>query len=232
MPLHKSAQTPDSSYQSQANRIVSKGHNGSALECHIFVPPLPEVQPGSVEWLRQALDKRRVHYADRDLERFVQQVFLDKTLLAAYFHPSTSIGANPPRFSSRNTGLSWLPFEIALAAASQAHATPNVNNWERSLVHVATFLYPCGLFYRSWEIENSSAVYRLDHAMCDTTHLRLFLLEDALRTLRARSKLKADTLGALLGLDSSEVDAEQVDRLASAVRRVQTAANNIWGASA
>jgi len=180
-------------------------------------------------YLRNRLERLRHHYSDPMLDEFVRQALGDDSVVSAYFFPRLASEVRDYAvIAPQARTAAWMPVEVALAAATSARSAALVQPHERELVHLAAFVYPCGLFHCA----RVAAIKGYERMPLDgdwTRILRGLFLEDALRTLRTWHAAKADTLSAILGLDGEgDINEEQIARLASVVRLAHLKTTAIW----
>jgi len=160
-----------------------------------------------------------------DMEEFLGQTFAQPEVVTAYFRPTPMVGRSVPPHATRMV----LPFDHALRAAKRAAAMPVLWPQERGLAWLAAFVYPCGLFHGADPSLRHASGTRKGTPAQALHRLRYELLQDPLRQLRRRNLPLGDTLAAALGLDGSDqCDAEQVARLATAVRLATVELDQAW----
>jgi hypothetical protein len=186
----------------------------------------------SVRSLLDALRGMNPIYGVPMAAAFVRAAFADPQMVEAYLCPKPMPAIEHAEASTEPGDLpAWIPFEAASLAARQATAMRLVQPFERGLTHVATMLYPCGLFHGARiaslnEAQGPTKPFDFDQV----ARLRQLLLEDPLRQLKAQHIAVGNTLAAVLGqpYDVQDVDTEQVARVSSAVLLANLKVTAIW----
>ncbi len=186
---------------------------------------LPEGQPP----MSQLPHPTRPFYGKPMTEEFVKNFLGNKAVVDAYYHPKVIAGVASAGDPAHRSGLPTLiPMAMAMRAASQAAAMELIKPHERALVHLATMVYPCGLFFCAYlDDPHASAVGPQFH---EVALMRSMLLELPLKKLKGRHTAMGNTLAAVLGLAHSaeDVDLEQVSRLATAVYLANARITTLW----
>ncbi|MFS2033423.1 hypothetical protein ACEN8I_05280 [Polaromonas sp. CT11-55] len=213
---------PNSSIRTTEGAAPSPATPAAQLPSYVGIARPPIFQ-------RNRLERLRPHYSDPTLNKFARQVFSDDSAVSAYFFPRLASDVqNYAVIAPQAKTAAWVPLEVALAAAGAAQSAALVQPHERELVHLAAFVYPCGLFHCA-RVAVIEGYKRMPLDGDWVRILRGLFLEDALRTLRTWHASKADTLSAVLGLDGEgDVNEEQVARLASVVHLAHLKTNAIW----
>lgn len=181
--------------------------------------------------LGQLFDPTRPFYGEPMTEAFVKNFLGNKAMVEAYFHPKLIAGVINARHPARPPVLpnltTVIPMAEAMRAATQAAAMAMIKPHERALVHLATIVYPCGLFFCEMVDQQASAVGRQFH---EVALMRSMLLEQPLKILKGLHIGMGNTLAAVLGLaySAEDVDLEQVSRLATAVHLANTRIAALW----
>jgi hypothetical protein len=159
-------------------------------------------------------------------EGFVKGFLGNKAVVEAYFHPKVNASdpARPPVLPNLPMVI---PMAEAMRAATQAAAMGLIKPHERALVHLATMVYPCGLFFCALVDQHPSAVGPQFH---EVALMRSMLLERPLKLLKGQHIGMGNTLAAVLGLaySAEDVDLEQVSRLATAVHLANARITALW----
>ncbi|WP_041388226.1 hypothetical protein [Polaromonas sp. JS666] len=182
------------------------------------LPPLSEL-PGHT----------RPFYGKPMTEEFVKNFLGNKAVVDAYYHPKVIAGVASAGDPAQRSDLPTLiPMAMAMRAASRAAAMELIKPHERPLVHLATMVYPCGLFFCAYlDDPHALAVGPQFH---EVALMRSMLLELPLKKLKGRHTAMGNTLAAVLGLAHSaeDVDLEQVSRLATAVHLANARITTLW----
>lgn len=217
----------------QYQATVSMTPDPSSLVSAPFTPSPVQRGEQSSQRLRQILQSLQPHYGPALMETFVRNVFSDKSLVDAYFFPRPLRGLT---YASKVAGkpgpgalFNLIPLEVASRAATKAQAMKLIKPFERRVVYLAAFLYPCGLFHCA----RSQAMFNLDGGIPSFEQIetrRRVLLEDALRQLRAENPDLTNTLAAALGfaVHDGDINQEQVARIASAVYLANVKVWSLW----
>jgi hypothetical protein len=188
-------------------------------------------RPQGLPPLSQLLDPTRPFYGEPMTEAFVKNFLGNKAVVDAYFHPkliadviNASDPARPPVLPHLTTVI---PMAEAMRAATQAAAIELIKPHERALVHLATIVYPCGLFFCEMIDQQASAVGR---QFPEVALMRSMLLEQPLKVLKGLHIGMGNTLAAVLGLTYSveDVDLEQVSRIATVVHLANIRITELW----
>lgn len=224
------------SHRTPPTRVTgSTAHATAPVRPANFSPgahPIDRTQQSSVRSLLDALRGMNPIYGVPMAAAFVRSVFADPQMIEAYLCPKPMLAIEHAVESTEPGDLpAWIPFEVASQAARQATAMRLVQRFERGLTHVATMLYPCGLFHAARIAQFSGAYGPTKPLDFDqVARLRQLLLEDPLRQLKARHIAVGNTLAAVLGqsYDVQDVDTEQVARVRSAVLLANLKVTAIW----
>lgn len=185
--------------------------------------------PPGLPPLSQLPGRTRPFYGKPMTEEFVKNFLGNKAVVDAYYHPKVIaevINASDPASPSDLSTV--IPMAAAMRAASQAAAMGLIKPHERALVHLATMVYPCGLFFCAYlDDPHALAVGPQFH---EVALMRSMLLELPLKNLKGRHTAMGNTLAAVLGLAHSaeDVDLEQVSRLATAVHLANARITTLW----
>lgn len=185
-------------------------------------------QPQGLPPLSQLPERTRPFYGEPMTEAFVKSFLDNKPVADAYFHPKVIAGAASAGDPANRSDLpTVIPMAAAMRAAGQAAAMGLIKPHERALVHLATIVYPCGLFFCDMVDQRASAVGPQFH---EVALMRSMLLEQPLKKLKGRHTGMGNTLAAVLGLAHSadDVDLEQVSRLATAVHLANVKVTALW----
>ncbi len=184
--------------------------------------------------LSQMLDPTRPLYDEPMPEAFVKKFLGNQAVVEAYFHPKVITGltsisdpARPPALPSLTTVI---PMAEAMRAANRAAALALIKPHERALVHLATMVYPCGLFFCELDDQHTSPMGRTFH---EVALMRSMLLEQPMKVLKGLDIGMGNTMAAVLGhaYSAEDVDQEQVSRLATAVHLANTRITALWAPS-
>ena len=196
--------------------------------------PTGQAQPQGLSPLSQLPDRTRPFYGEPMTEEFVKSFLGNKAVADAYFHPKVIAGvinasdsARPPVLPNLPNLTTVIPMAAAMRAATQAAAMGLIKPHERALVHLATIVYPCGLFFCAMVDQHASAVGPQFH---EVALMRSMLLEQPLKKLKGQHLGMGNTLAAVLGLaySAEDVDLEQVSRLATAVHLANARITTLW----
>ena len=210
---------------------------------HVVAAPSSPSRPSSrtIESpaVRKLLDKLQglsPSYPDPVTEAFIESVFSDQSVMAAYLLPKPVEGIEYADMTAEvgselNEKPQWIPMAVMTRAAGQSLSMGLIRPFERCLTHLATMLYPCGLFYchyvaQAFPERGQGKPFHFD----EVAVMRGLLLESPLRKLKARNPALANTLAAVLGLpyEVQDVNEEQVARIASAVCLANLKVTAIW----
>jgi hypothetical protein len=179
----------------------------------------------------EQIERLRLHVAqsipplpDAGLDQFLGTLMDSVTTVSAYFRPTRLVDAT----ASHGLVEVVLPFDFALEAARKAAGMPSLLPQERALAWLAGFTYPVAHFYAADTSRGPDAFTQLPDAQ-RLQELRLALIEDPLRGLRRRHCALADTLGAALGCEPTDVcEPQQFARIVSAVRLATLRIQQLW----
>lgn len=168
-----------------------------------------------IDRLRRHAVAAAPHLPCKELEAFISELFLAPEVVEAYFRPVTVHDSADPRAPVRQV----LPFELASAAAANASGVPGLAAHERAMAWVAAYTYPSGMFAAAEPSMRAAAEAGRMRSLGDEQMLRAVLLRDAVRRMRGRNAALGNTFAALMDFGADDdCDAEQVARLAAAVR--------------
>lgn len=178
------------------------------------------------------LDRLRRHVATSvpllptpDLDRFLGELFSAPEVVSAYFRPTLIHDRADPELPTRNV----LPFDVAMAAAKKAAASPSLLPHERGLAWLAAYTYPCGIFAAADPSLRPLPEVDLITQQSDVKALRSMLIRDALRRMRNRNQPLGDTLAAVMDLGIDEqCDPQQIARILTAVRLAVVGIEQMW----
>lgn len=179
--------------------------------------------------LSQLPDHARPFYGEPMTEEFVKHFLGNRAVVEAYFHPKALAGiTNAGDPADGSGGPTLIPMAAALQAASQAAGMSLIKPHERALVHLATIVYPCGLFFCAQMVDQHALPLGLQFH--EVALMRAMLLERPLKTLKGRHLGMGNTLAAVLGLAhcAEDVDLAQVSRLATAVHMANARITGLW----
>lgn len=195
--------------------------------------PTGQAQPQDQPPISQLPHPTRPFYGKPMTEEFVKNFLGDKAVVDAYYHPKVIAEVASAGDPTHRSGLPTLiPMAAAMRAASQAAAMELIKPHERALVHLATIVYPCGLFLcaRSQALSGrEGAILNLEQVAT----MRGLLLARPSHHLRTQAPRLGDTLAAVLGLAvcDEDVSLAQVARISSAVYIANRKVSSIWGQS-
>ena len=96
--------------------------------------------------MSQMPDPTRPFYGEPMSDAFVKNFLGNKPVVDAYFHPK-AIADDPTHRADLPNLQMVIPMAAAMRAATEAAAMGLIKPHERALVHLATIVYPCGLFF-------------------------------------------------------------------------------------
>ncbi|MFC5522612.1 hypothetical protein [Polaromonas jejuensis] len=185
--------------------------------------------PQGLPPLSQLPDSMRPFYGEAITEEFVKNFLGNKAVVDAYYHPRAIAGViNASDPASPSDLPTVIPMAAAMRAATQAAAMELIKPHERALVHLATIVYPCGLFFCA-HLDDPHAL-AVGPQFHQVALMRSMLLEQPLKKLKGRHTAMGNTLAAVLGLaySAEDVDLEQVSRLATAVHLANARITTLW----
>ena len=184
-------------------------------------------QPQGLPPLSQMPDPARPFYGEPMTDTFVKNFLGNKPVVDAYFHPKAIAGDPTHRADLPNLQM-VIPMAAAMRAATQAAAMGLIKPHERALVHLATIVYPCGLFFCA-HLDAPHAL-AMEPQFHEVALMRSMLLELPLKKLKGQHIGMGNTLAAVLGqaYSAEDVDLEQVSRLATAVHLANARITALW----